>query len=84
LVDIYLKEKGKMTECPKCGSDYGFFKLSKVSGFAKTTFNWDGTSGNSSDMHDNIYYRPLKTLKCCQCGYKLNKKQCIAVKPVGE
>jgi len=56
-----------MDACPKCGSTYGFYTLARVSGLAKTTYKWDGSSEDSSDMHDDIKYKGLKAKRCCQC-----------------
>ena len=51
--------------CPKCGSDYGYYQLTKVSGHAKFTFNWDGTTGDSTDCHDSVKYKETQDPGLC-------------------
>lgn len=60
--------KKRVPACPHCGDGYGYYQLSRVSGYARLTFNWDGSPGDSTDMHDGITYKDLKTLRCCHCN----------------
>lgn len=69
-MELGLMEDGpKKTNlcCPKCGSTYGYYILSRVSGFAKSSYNWDGSAADSHDMHDGVTYKDLKTKRCWQC-----------------
>ena len=56
-----------MNECPKCHDSTGYYMLSRVSGLAKISFHFDGSDGDSSDMHDSIAYKDLKTMRCLNC-----------------
>jgi len=62
-------------KCPKCGSTYGYFIRSRVSGHAMISFNWDGTDGDNTEMHEHIKYHDLKTKYCHECKAPINVRQ---------
>ena len=62
-----MVNKPPLNACPHCGSDYGYYRLSKVGGFATISYKWDGSDNDNTAMHDSITYKDQKTLRCCQC-----------------
>lgn len=57
-----------MNECPKCHDTTGYYIYSRVSGKAKASYLFDGSPGDSTDMHDGVVYKDLKTKRCLNCN----------------
>lgn len=72
-----------MNKCPKCGDTTGYYMLSRVSGYARSSYNWDDSQGDSSDMHDSIQYHYLKTKRCLNCHttIKSRSKKLVQIYP---
>lgn len=64
-----------MDSCPHCGNNSGYFIKQQVSGRVKFNFNFDGSSGDNTEMHEEITYSGGKVAYCQDCKKKLFKME---------
>jgi len=65
------KLKKPIDECPHCGEDAGYYLRVIYSGQGTAWYEYDGSPGNNTHMHDGVSYRELKTAFCAQCHEKV-------------
>jgi hypothetical protein len=73
--EAHKETKGKLSQCPHCGSDYGVYERIKYSGIGYyfRDFKGEPTSANSG-FYDSANWTVFKTKYCGQCHKKLNSK----------
>lgn len=62
----------KLTECPHCGSDGGYYRNGRVSGTYYCAYPFKGGRvPDNSSMHDGVKYNENKTCYCIDCHKKI-------------
>tara|TARA_Y100001935_G_scaffold248360_1_gene245438 strand:- start:1142 stop:1366 length:225 start_codon:yes stop_codon:yes gene_type:complete len=60
-----------ITECPHCGSDFGYYTRSYASGWVQDNTLFSGEKYNSG-LHDNLTYsRNSKFYFCMECDKRI-------------
>lgn len=57
--------------CPHCGSDYGFFRVTTMSGRGQTNYKFDGGVGENCELHECLTYREQKKAFCSECNKEI-------------
>lgn len=58
----------KLTECPHCGSNYGFYRNVRMSGKSEYNYPFAGQPNpDNSQLHDCLRYIEGKRRYCCDC-----------------
>jgi hypothetical protein len=73
MADLLGKEKinNKITECPHCKSNDGYYIKQQFSGKGKYYLSFDGKEIDNSSFHDEIKYSGGKIAYCISCGKKI-------------
>jgi hypothetical protein len=66
-----VSETEKLDCCPYCGSDIGYYKITRMKGLGQTNYGFNGTECDNSELHECLIYKENKTTFCCQCHHKL-------------
>ena len=68
----YDKPISEFYECPKCGSDYGYYQAMYVFGWLEDSKDFEGNSNNAGELYNRINYsRESKFYACCQCKERI-------------
>ncbi len=65
----------KLTECPHCGLDYGFYVICRMKGKGVYQYEFDGSIGDNTDLHECLEYTEQKTMYCSVCQKKIGIKE---------
>ena len=68
-----------MEKCPHCGSNFGYYKKSKVSGMIVTNYDFKPRYDlkgfeilpYNTEMHDSLHYHEYKTAYCRECNKRI-------------
>ncbi len=63
-----------LTECPHCGSDYGYHVICTMKGKGACQYNFDHSEGDNTELHDSLMYFEQKTMYCSECLKKIGMK----------
>ena len=62
----------KLTECPYCGSNMGYYRTGRVYGSYACNYPFqDGQVPDNSEMHSGIRYKENKSCYCIECHKKI-------------
>jgi hypothetical protein len=60
-----------VNKCPKCLSDFGFYRITKMKGKGATHYNFDGSIGINDTLHDCLQYKEQKKTFCSECDFEI-------------
>lgn len=64
----------KFTECPHCASNRGYYIKLKVTGTSYEAYEFDGTLGDNTHLHDGLGYKRMdRYCYCLDCGEKIGE-----------
>ena len=66
---IYMKTK--LSECPHCHSNEGFFEKLAVSGSTRYFYSYDGSEADNGGMYDSLTIKQSQYAYCICCNRRI-------------
>lgn len=63
--------------CPHCGSNIGFYVLTRQTEAIHYKYNFDGSEAYNGEMYDKVGWNSSLYTYCCNCNKRLFKSALI-------